>query len=90
MVAFARGLRDRVATARPAPGGLCAARASRRRALSRDQPVTDTTSSRIRPLVRRSAALNALAYLAVISARDAIDNPLSMPQHGHRYAGIPT
>jgi hypothetical protein len=31
-----------------------------------------------------------LAYLVLISARDAIDNPLSMPQHGHRYAGIPT
>jgi len=26
----------------------------------------------------------------VISARDVIDNPLFMPYHAHRYAGIPT
>ena len=86
----ARGLRGRVATCRPAPGGRCAALVSRRRALSRDQPVTDTTSSRIRPFVRLSEALNALAYLVVISARDVIDNPLLMPHDAHRYAGIPT
>ncbi len=73
----------------PAPGGRCAALVSRRRALSRDQPVTDTTSSRIRPL-SLSAALNALAYLVVISARDVIDNPLHMPHDAYRYAGIPT
>jgi hypothetical protein len=69
---------------------LCAALVSRRRALSRDQPVTDTTSSRIRPFVRLSAALNARAYLVVISARDVIENPLLMPNHARRYAGIPT
>ena len=86
----ARCLRGRVATERPAPGGLCAALVSRRRALSRDQPVTDTTSSRIRPFVRLSAAWNDRAYLVVISARDVIDNPLFMPYHAHRYAGIPT
>jgi len=26
----------------------------------------------------------------VTSARDVIDNPLLMPHHAHRYAGIPT
>jgi len=26
----------------------------------------------------------------VTSARDVIDNPLFMPYHAHRYAGIPT
>jgi hypothetical protein len=26
----------------------------------------------------------------VISARDAIDNPLPMPDDGHHFAGIPT
>src|SRR5664279_1126728 len=84
---------------RPAPGGLCAALVSRRRALSRDQPVTDTTSSSIRPFVRLSAARNDRAYLVVISARDVIDNPLFMPlprsplrghsyvRHGERFAG---
>ena len=30
----------------------------------------------------------ALANLAVISARDVIDNPLSTPHDGHRLAGI--
>ncbi|WP_343602947.1 hypothetical protein [Mycobacterium sp.] len=29
----------------------------------------------------------ALAYFVVISARDVIDNPLSMPDDGHRFAG---
>ena len=71
------------------PGGLAAA-VNRRRALSRDQPVTSTTSSRIRPLSFFAAFTYALAYLAVISARDGIDNPLPMPHHAHRYAGIPT
>src|SRR6478752_2630904 len=50
--------------------------ASRRRALSRDHPVTDVTSSRMRPIARLSAALNALACLVVTSVRDIIDNPL--------------
>jgi len=58
--------------------------------LSRDQPVTATISFGIRPLVGVSAALTALAYLVVISARDVIDSPLSMPHDTHRYAGIPT
>jgi len=58
--------------------------------LSRDQPVTDVTSSRMRPFVRLSAALNALADLVVTSARDIIDNPLLMPHDARRYAGIPT
>jgi hypothetical protein len=79
-----------LATCRPAPGGRCAAPVSRRRALSRDQPVTDVTSSRMRPFVRLSAALNALADLVVTSARDIIDNPLLMPHDARRYAGIPT
>ena len=89
-VLSARCFLGRVATERPAPGGLCVALVSRRRALSRDQPVTDTTSSSIRPFVRLSAARNDRAYLVVTSARDVIDNPLFMPYHAHRYAGIPT
>jgi hypothetical protein len=76
-----------LATGRATPGGLVG---RRRRALSWDHPVTDTTSSRIRPFVRLSAASNDRAYLIVTSARDLIDNPLLMPHHGHRYAGIPT
>ncbi len=75
---------------RPEPGGRLAAAVSRRRALSRDQPVTATTSSRILPLSFFDAFAYALAYLVVISARDAIDNPLFMPHDGHRFAGIPT
>jgi hypothetical protein len=31
-----------------------------------------------------------LAYLLVISAREATDNPLSMPHDGRRFAGILT
>jgi hypothetical protein len=59
-------------------------------AVSRDHPVTDTTSSRTMPLSFLLAITYALAYLAVTSARDAIDNPLPMPHHAHRFAGIPT
>ena len=72
------------------PAGCCAAATSRRRALSRDQPVTDTTSSSTRPLSFFAAFTYALAYLVVTSARDVIDNPLLMPHDAHRYAGIPT
>ncbi len=72
------------------PAACFAAAISRRRALSRDQPVTETTSSRIRPLSFFAAFTYALAYLVVISARDVIDNPLFMPHDAHRYAGIPT
>jgi hypothetical protein len=32
----------------------------------------------------------ALANLVVISARDDIDSPLSMPHDGHHFAGILT
>ncbi len=67
-----------------------AAAVNRRLALSRDQPVTDITSSMIRPGSFLFAFTYACAYLVVTSARDCIDNPLSMPHHAHRYAGIPT
>lgn len=83
-------LRGRFATCRPAPGGCFAAATSRRRALSRDQPVTSTTWSSTRPLSYLLALAYALAYLLVISARDAIDSPLLMPAHVHRFAGIAT
>jgi hypothetical protein len=69
---------------------LRAAAASRRRALSRDQPVTATTSSSSRPRSFFDAARYALAYLVVISARAFIDNPPSMPAKRHRFAGNPT
>ncbi|MGL5826435.1 MAG: hypothetical protein ACRCYU_16730 [Nocardioides sp.] len=75
---------------RPAPGGRAAAAASRRRALSRDQPVTSTTWSRIWPLSFFEAFAYALAYSVVTSARDVIDNSLLIPEHAHRFAGIPT
>ena len=74
---------------RPDPGRHAAA-TSRRRALSRDQPVTDTTSSRTRPFCFLPALRYAFAYLLVISALDFIDNSLPIPQQTHRYAGIPT
>ena len=74
-----RGLRGR-GDARPAPGAVLAAAVSRRRALSRDQPVTSTTASRIRPLSCFAALAYAFAYFVVTSARDRIDNPLPMPQ----------
>ena len=63
---------------------------SRRRALSRDHPVTPTTSSRIRPLSPFAAFTYVLPYLVVTSARDIIDNPFLMPEDAHRYVGIPT
>src|SRR5664279_1465452 len=85
-----RGFRDFFATCLPPPGGRFAASASRRRALSRDQPVTPITSSRIRPLSFFEAFAYALAYLVVTSARDDIDNSFPMPDNAHRFAGIPT
>jgi len=83
-------LRGRFAQLRPDPGDRLAAAASRRRALSRDHPVTSTTWSRTFPLSFFAAFTYALAYLVVISARDDIDSPLSMPDEGHRFAGILT
>ena len=59
-------------------------------ARDRDQPVTDTTASRIRPLSFLLAFTYAFAYLVVTSARDCIDNSLLIPHHAHRFAGIPT
>ena len=79
-----------VATLRPEPGGRLAAAVSRRRALSRDQPVTVDHLVQNLPLFFFEAFTYALAYLVVISARDAIDNPLSMPHDGHHFAGILT
>ncbi|MBA2717356.1 MAG: hypothetical protein H0U51_09950 [Propionibacteriales bacterium] len=67
-----------------------AAATSRRRALSRDHPVTSTTASRIRPLSFLLAFTYAFAYLLVTSARDVIDNSLLMLPYAHRFAGIPT
>ena len=72
----------------PLPAGpVLAAATSLRRALSRLQPVTATTSSNIRPLSCLEALAYALAYLIVISARDFIDNPLPIPK-GYGLAGI--
>ena len=61
-----------------------------RRALSRDHPVTPTTSSRIRPLSPFPAFTYAFAYLVVTSAREFIESSFSIPNNAHRYAGIPT
>ena len=84
-----RGFLGLFATTRPAPGGRFEAATRRRRALSRDQPVTSTTASRTRPLSFFEALAYALAYFVVTSARDVIDNPLLMPHHAHRFAGKP-
>lgn len=62
------------------PGGSFAARTRRRRALSRDQPVTATTSSSTRPLSFFDATAYAFANLLVTSARDPIDNSLPIPR----------
>lgn len=69
--------------------GSCLAAMSRRRALSRDQPVTPTTSSNNRPRPFFDAAFYAFACLLVISAREVIDNPSSCPAQRHGFAGIP-
>jgi len=47
--------------------------------LSRDHPVTATTSSSRRDRSDLEELRHALAYFAVISARVAIDNARSMP-----------
>ncbi len=62
----------------------------RRRALSRDQPVTETTSSNTLPLSFFLAFTYAFAYLVVTSALDRIDSSLRTPPERHRFAGIPT
>ena len=68
-------LRDPVSPSRAA--GSLLQKTRRRRALSRDQPVTSTTASNTRALVLLRGLRNyALAYLVVTSARDVIDNPL--------------
>lgn len=78
-----RGLRA-VLTTR---GRGFAASASRRRALSRDQPVFATTSSKSLPCCFFDALAYAVAYFAVISTRADIDN--SLPCHDRRrFAGI--
>lgn len=68
------------------PGARCVAPANRLRALSRDQPVTETTC----PLSFLLAFTYALAYLLVTSARDRIDNSLLSPHQRYRFAGIPS
>ena len=77
------------ATFRPAPGRRAAA-SSRRRALSRDQPVTDTTSSRALPFSAFPAFKHAFGYRLVTSALQAIDNSRLMTQQRHRFPGIPS
>ena len=76
----------------PTPAATSPASVSRRRALSRDQPVTETTSSRIWPRTFFPALTYVLAYRVVTSARDLIDSPPSMSQGGTqqppRFAGI--
>jgi hypothetical protein len=52
--------------------------------------VTVTTRPRIWPLSFFEDFTYALANFAVISARDGIDSPLSMPVEDHRFAGILT
>ena len=53
--------------------------ANRRLALSRDQPVTATTSSSSRDFTTLDAIRYARAYFAVISVRVATDKPSLMP-----------
>ena len=71
----------------PRPGGRPAAATRRRRALSRLQPVTEQTSSSIRPLSFFDAFAYAPAYFPVISALARIDNPLPMPATVHDFRG---
>jgi len=58
--------------------------------LSRDQPVTETTSSNTLPLSFFLALTYAFAYLVVTSALDRIDSSLLTPPKRPRFAGIPT
>ena len=69
------------------PDGEVAAATRRRRALSRLQPVTEQTSSSIRPLSFFDAFAYAPAYFPVISALARIDNPLPMPATAHDFRG---
>lgn len=79
-----RGLRGDRTTAFPAPFGVGFAAADRRhRPLSRDHPVTATTSSSNRPLSFFDALAYSRAYFLVISALDAIDNPIPIPAEAH-------
>jgi hypothetical protein len=73
---------------RPLPGGCLAAVINRRRALSLDQPVTETTSSSTLPLSFFLALTYAFAYLVVTSALDRIDSSLLTPPEHHHFAGI--
>lgn len=75
-----------MATVLPGPGGWSAAWV-RRRALSRVQPVTATTSPSTAPLVFFVAFLYALAYFVVISARVAIDSSLPIVSEGPPFRG---
>ena len=63
-----RCFRGFFATCRPDPADRFAASASRRRALSRDQPVTDDDLVEDLPFCFFLAFTYALAYLLVISA----------------------
>ena len=71
----------------PTPGGRLAAATRRRRALSRLQPVTAQTSSRIRPLSFFDALVYALAYFPVISALACTRQPTSHAHHGPQLRG---
>ena len=66
----ARGLRR---TARAGPSRLAAATIAGR-ALARDQPVTATASSSIRPLSFFEARWYSMAYFFMISSHVAIDS----------------
>jgi hypothetical protein len=65
---------------RLAPGGADALALSRLRALSRDQPVSSHTVSRISPFSFLDALAYASAYLRVISALPAIENSFPIPR----------
>jgi len=58
-----------------------------RRADHRYTPATPPTVKSLLSFLE--ACTYALAYLVVTSARDIIDNPLLMPHHARRFAGIP-
>ena len=73
--------------AAPSPVAVWPQRSSRLRALSRDQPVTATTSSSSLPLSFFDALAYALANFVVISARDPIDSPLLTPTRGSPFRG---
>ena len=76
------------------PGGRLAAATKRRRALSRLQPVTAQTSSRIHPLSFFDALVHTLAYFPVISTLACTRQPTSQAHHSPArstsFAGSPT